>query len=280
VGVLLGGWRLRAFSDTITKAERPQAGRRPGVARLRPWKGVPMKRILRYPWPALVLLATVSCATYNSAAMESVGDVAVISIQCQRLIDMGGDKEWAATAKVWARSEAFDLAPAAAHVRSDLFGAYARSLPFTLVGEQLLLTSEVYQGLGSSGIKLLPVNEVTVPAGYFPVSNDNQKGVKDLIARFPEVQGFLWVEVSYALLKKTEFLGTGFASMRADLTVTILDRRGRGILRHTESAEDADEFRIPVIGKLRLTDVSSAALRATSRASAKMAQWLEEKGVR
>ena len=48
-----------------------------------------MKRTMRYLLPALALLATVSCATYNTAAMQSVGDVAVISIQCNRLVDDG-----------------------------------------------------------------------------------------------------------------------------------------------------------------------------------------------
>ncbi len=101
--------------------------------------------------------------------------MAVVSIQCDRLVDMGDDKEFTATAKVWVTNEAFDLAPAAAHVGTDLFGAYARSLPFTLIGERRLLDSEVYQGLGSGGIELMPVKEVTVPPGYLPVSLDNRK---------------------------------------------------------------------------------------------------------
>ena len=145
-----------------------------------------MKRTVRYLLPALALLATVSCATYDTAAMQSVGDVAVISIQCNRLVATGDDKEWAATAKVWAGSDAFDLVPSAARISTDLFGAYTRSLPFKLVGERTLLDSEAYQGLGSGGIKLLPAKEVTVPTGHLPLSLDNRKGINEVIARFPE----------------------------------------------------------------------------------------------
>jgi hypothetical protein len=234
-----------------------------------------MKRTMRYLLPTLALLATVSCATYDRVAMQSAGDVAVISIQCNRLVATGDDKEWAATAKVWAGSDAFDLAPSAARISTDLFGAYMRSLPFKLVGERTLLDSEAYQGLGSGGIKLLPAKEVTVPTGYLPLSLDNRKGIDEVIARFPEVNGFLWAEVTYTLVKKNNFHGTSDAAMGADLTLTILDRRGRGILRHTESAEDDVELRVISIGMLRMPDVVSAAARATARVSAKMARWLQ-----
>lgn len=239
-----------------------------------------MRPVFRIVLGAAMVCATVSCATYNKAAMRSVGDVAVISIQCSRLVDMGEDTEWAGAAKEWVRSERFDLVPAAARVRSDLFNTYARSLPFTLAEEQPLLDSEVYQGLGSGGIALLPEREVAVPAGYLPVSLDDGKGVQELIARFPEVNGFLWTEVTYTLVKKTEFHGTYIAAMRADLTVTILDRRGRGILRHTEFSEDELEFRIVAIGTLKIPDVASAIVRATARASANMARWLEARNAR
>ena len=178
-----------------------------------------MKRTLRYLLPALVILATVSCATYNRAAVQSVGDVAVVSIQCRRLVGTGDQTGWAGTAKFWARSESFDLAPAAARIRSDLFGAYARSLPFTLVDEQALLGSDAYQGLGSDGITLLPAKDMTLPSGYLPVSLDDRKGVKELISRFPEVQGFLWAEVAYTLAKRGDFMGVEIARMRADLTI-------------------------------------------------------------
>ena len=143
-----------------------------------------------------------------------------------------------------------------------------------------LLDSEAYQGLGAAGIALIPAKAVTVPPGYLPVPLDNRRAVSGLIARFPDVTGFLWAEVAYTLVKKNTFHGTVTAAMRADLTLTVLDRTGRGILRHTESAEDPSDMRIPAISYLKLSDVSSAAFRATSRASALMARWLEGKSVR
>jgi len=239
-----------------------------------------MKRTTGNLLLAIALLATVSCATYNGKAMQSVGEAAVISIQCNRLVDMGSDKEFEAIAKLWVKSEAFDLGLAAARVNSDLFGAYARSLPFKLIGEQRLLSSDTYKAIGSGGIAMIPAQQVNVPPGYFPVSLDNSKGVRELIARFPEVNGFVWVEVRYALVKNSTFVGTVIASMRADLTLTVLDRSGRGVLRHTETGEDPDDLRIPDIGYVKPSYVAAAAVRATARASAAMARWLEAKGAR
>ena len=121
---------------------------------------------------------------------------------------------------------------------------------------------------------------MTLPAGYLPVPVDNRKAVKELISRFPEVNGFLWAEVTYTLVPKVQFKGIETASMRADLTITILDRKARGILRHTEIAEDDTEIRISAIGMLRTADIASAAARATARVSAGMARWLEDRSSR
>jgi hypothetical protein len=239
-----------------------------------------MKRTTRYLLPAIALLATVSCATYNGKAMQSIGEVAVVSIQCSRLVDASADSGWKGTVKAWARSEKFDLAPAASRLRTDLFGAFAKSLPFTLVGEQVLLNSEAYRGLDDGVIKMLPAKDVTLPTGYLPVSLQSRKNMKELAARFPAVDGFALVEVTYSLLKKDTFQGFDFAAMRADLTVTILDRKGRGMLRHTELAEDSTQFRIGGIQMVRIEDAAAAAVRATARASTEMARWLEAKAAR
>ena len=239
-----------------------------------------MKRTMRCLLPAIALLATVSCATYNGKAMQAIGEVAVISIQCNRIVDTSAVSSGSGTARAWMKSESFDLAPAASSVRSDVYGAYARSLPFTLVDEQVLLNSEAYLGLGDGLIEMLPAREVTLPAGYLPVTLDSRRNVKELIARFPDVNGFLWAEVTYTLLKKDSFMGFDFVTMRADLTLTVLDRKGRGILRHTELVEDQTEFKIGGMSMLKIDQVAAAVARATTRASTAMARWLEAKGAR
>jgi hypothetical protein len=239
-----------------------------------------MMRTVRYLLPVLVLLGAASCATYNAKVLQSVGDVAVISIQCRRLVETGGVSGWESTAKAWAKSEAFDLVPAASRVRSDVFGVYADSLPCSFVDEQELLASEAYQGLGSDGVAMLSRKEFSLPEGYLPVSSDSRKGVQKLISRLPEAEGFLWAEVTYSLDLKDEFIGFQFATMKATLTLTILDRRGRGALRHTEIADDPTDLRIGGIGAMSYADVASAAMRATTQASAAMARWLEDHAAR
>jgi hypothetical protein len=251
-----------------------------GAAGSRPRKGVVMKRTIRYLLSVFAVLATVSCATYGGKAMRSIGEVAVISIQCNRIVDASADSAWKGSARAWPKSEKFDLGPAAARLRSDIFGAYAASLPFTLVDEQSLLSSEAYLGLGDGTIVMRSAKDTTLPTGYLPVSSKGRTSLKELIARFPDVNGFLWAEVSYTFVKKRTFTGFDFAAMRADLTVTVLDRNGRGILRHTEIAEDPTEFRIAAIQMVRAEDVAASANRATARASAAMAGWLEAKGSR
>lgn len=240
-----------------------------------------MKRTIGFLLPSLALLATVSCATlYDTEALRSVGSVAVISIQASRSIIVEGDNELANAARAWARGDTLDLVPAAERVRSDLFGRLESPLPFTLEAELSLLASEAYQGLGADGIELLSPRQAAVPPGYLAVPLAKRKVVKELIDRFPDMNGFLWAEVSYTLLVKNVFMGTLFATVRADYTITVVDRGARTILRHTESEEDSTEMRIPAVSALRTSDVAAAALRATGRAGADMASWLEARGAR
>lgn len=239
-----------------------------------------MKRITGSLLLAIALLATVSCATYNGNAMQSVGEVAVVSIQCRRLIDTSAEDSWKGVAKSWAKSESLDLSFAALRITTDVFGSYARSLPFTLIGEQALLNSEAYQGLGDGAIKMLPAKDFTLPSGYHALPLNSRAAVKELIARLPDADGFLWAEVAYSLVKKGSFKGFDFMTLRADLTVTVLDRRGRGMLRHTEIAEDEKEFRVGGLAMVRTEEIVAAVVRATERASTQMSRWLAAKGAR
>jgi hypothetical protein len=239
-----------------------------------------MKRILGYLLPALSMLALVSCQTYNATVLRSIGNVAVVSVQCGRLLDTGDDAELSAAAKMWARTEDFDLSSAAGQIRHDVFSVYARSFPFTLSDERPLLDSDAYKGLASGAIGLLTERQVTVPTGYLPLSIDDTKGIKELIARFPDVNGFLWAEVTYALQKTNDRIGFTTVRMRADLTITILDRRGRAILRHTQATQSASDMRIYVVAAMNLADVAEEAARATEKASADMADWLVRQSAR
>ena len=240
-----------------------------------------MKRTIRCLLPSLALLATVSCATlYDTEALQSVGNVAVISIQAHRNVVVEGDDDLATAARGWARGDSLDLVPAAERVRSDLFGRLESPLPFTLAAELSLLASEAYQGLGADGIELLSPRQAAVPPGYLAVPPAKRNVVKELIARFPDVDGFLWAEVSYTIVVKNVFMGTLFATMRADLTITVVDRSARTILRHMESAEDPTEMKIPVVSVLKTSEVAAAALRATGRAGTDMASWLEARSAR
>lgn len=230
---------------------------------------------------ALAILATVSCATqYQTDAVRSLGTVAVVSVRCDRLIDMGGNKDFQNAAKLWARSETFDLAPAAARIRSDVFGTYARFLPFRLADERELLESEGYRSLASDGVALLSAREASVPPGYLAVANARRRDVAETIARLPAADGYLWAEVRFSLVTRSEFMGTVYASMRADLTVTVYDRAARAILSRTEYAEDPAEMRIPLIGMANPADFAAGALRAAGRASLKLADWLEGRAAR
>ena len=238
-----------------------------------------MKRFPKLLLPALALAGTISCQTYDGAALQAVRTVAVVSVQCDRRIDVAEFENFDSTARGWTRSERFDLSPALARIDSAIFSTYARSLPFAFVPERQLLAAPEYQALGTDGTTLRDERAIAVPEGYvrLPASAE---AAKTLAARLPDADGFLWAQVSYKLLKKDEFEGTLYARMRADLTLTVYDRKGRAMLRHVAAGIDSTVLEIVTLGIMPASDFSAAAIRATALAGADMARWLEDRAAR
>ncbi len=233
-----------------------------------------MKRFLKLLLPAFALAAAFSCQTYNEAALGAVRSAAVVSIRFDRLVDVSAFPHYASTARGWAKSAAFDLSPAAARIDSAIFSSYVRSFSFTMVPERQVLDAPEYQALRTDGTKLLDERAVTVPEGYAAIPA-TAASAKVLAERFPDVDAFLWAETTYTMLKKDEFKGTEFARLEAALTVTVFDRGGRVLVRHTVVAEDSSDIRIVTIAVIPASDFAAAAVRATASASVDMARWLE-----
>lgn len=238
-----------------------------------------MKWFLKLLLPALALVVTISCQTYDRAMLQEVRTVAVVSIQCDRRVDVAEFRTFDSTARGWARSETFDLSPAVARIDSSVFSTYARSLPFSFVPEQQLLAAPEYQALATDGTTLRDERAIAVPEGYVRLPA-GAEAAKTLAARLPDVDGFLWAQVTYKLLKKDEFEGTLYARMRADLTLTVFDRQGRALLRHVASGIDSTVLEIAVLSIMPASDFSTAAIRATALAGADMARWLEDQAGR
>jgi hypothetical protein len=238
-----------------------------------------MKRVLGSLAAALALLVMVSCQTYKGAALQAIRTVAVVSIQCDRRIDVTGFEKFDSTARGWLKSEGFDFSPAAARLDSAVFSTYTRSFSSAFLPERQVLDAPGYQALGTDGTKLLDARAIAMPEGYVAIPA-TAASAKTLAERFPDVDAFLWVQTTYTLLKKDAFKGTEFARMRADLTVTILDRQGRAVLRHTVAVEDSTELRIVTVGIMPAADFAAAAIRATASASVEMARWLEDRAAR
>jgi hypothetical protein len=158
-----------------------------------------MKRFLMTSLVALVLSAAFSCQTYNGTALQAVQTVAVVSIQCDRRIDVSGFANFESTARGWMKSEAFDLSPAVARLDSAVFTAYARSVRFAFVPERQLLDTPEYQAIGTDGTKLLDERAIAVPEGYVRLSA-TAASAKMLAERLPDADGFLWAQVTYTLV--------------------------------------------------------------------------------
>jgi hypothetical protein len=246
-----------------------------------------MKRFIGILLAALAMLAMVSCQTWNGAALRKVRSVAVVSIQFDRNVDVSGFQNYDSTPRggwvKWAdfdlmvrglvTSADFDLAPAAATIDAEIFSVWPRSFTSAFVPERQVLDAPEYRALLTDGTKLLDRRAFTVPEGYVAIPS-NAASVKVLAGRFPDADAFLWVKTTYRLLPRSELARTVFARMRADLTVTLFDRGGRVVLRHTESAEDSTDISVYMFG-FSDSKSSAAAVRATAAASVEMARWLE-----
>ncbi len=221
---------------------------------------------------ALLLL---SCATLEKGQVAGVEDAALISIYCDKRIDMSDFKGLAALVSQLAQDKAFQLKPLAVKMRDDLFGRYAAGLPFKLLAEKQVIGAPVYRTFETQKFSL---NKVfyDAPDGYvfYPLSDD--VAYKVLLDAFPEVGAFMVCSANFKLTKEFAIAGFGTARVNSYVTILALDRNRKVILRKVTWAASDETIKFALGGVFDASQILPLCIQATDKAAKKFEVWFSK----
>jgi len=224
---------------------------------------------------ALAALLSLSCATLEKTQVASVEEAALISIYCDKRIDMSDFGGLAALVNQLAQDKSFQLKPLAVKLRDDMFGKYAAGLPFKLVPEAQVIGAHAYRTFETQKFSL---NKAfyDAPDGYvfYPLNDDVAYRV--LLDAFPDVAAFMVCGAYFKLTKEFAIAGFGTARVTSYVTVLVLDRNRQVILRKSTYAGSDDTIKFALGGVFDASEILPLCVQATDKAARKFEAWFSK----
>jgi len=198
-----------------------------------------MKKLL---FTALTLLLAVSL-TYGQKKK-----VAVVTFYVDKHIDfsgLDGNAALAASVASLADDPSFDLTPALNKFHDAFFGELAKSFPFELVDEGMVIGNEAYKAYENIGTDKADEDQklfqyYIAQEGYKPlievakVSNDKYRAELQMLEIFGDVDGVMFVRLDYSFVQKMAVGGTGSAGIAAWTRVKLWNRNGDKVFAKNE----------------------------------------------
>jgi hypothetical protein len=217
-------------------------------------------------------LLSFSCATLEKTQVAGVEEAALISIYCDKRIDMSDFGGLAALVNQVAQDQAFQLKPLAVKLRDDMFGKYAAGLPFKLIAEDRVIGAPAYRTFETQKFSL---NKAfyDAPDGYvfYPLNDDVAYRV--LLDAFPGVEAFMVCSAYFKLTKEFSIAGFGTARVTSFVTVLALDRNRQVILRKSTYAASDQTIKFALGGVFDADKILPLCVQATDKAARKFEAW-------
>jgi hypothetical protein len=224
---------------------------------------------------AVAALLSLSCATLEKGQVAGVEEAALISIYCDKRIDMSDFGGLAALVNQLAQDKSFQLQPLAVKLRDDMFGKYAAGLPFKLVAESQVIGAPAYRTFETQKFSL---NKAfyDAPDGYvfYPLNDDVAYRV--LLDAFPGVEAFMVCSAYFKLTKEFSIAGFGTARVTSFVTVLALDRNRQVILRKSTYAGSDDTIKFALGGVFDASEILPLCVQATDKAARKFEAWFSK----
>lgn len=224
-----------------------------------------------------------SCTSVKSTQLNTIEDVAVVSMSVDNHIDMSGFVGLITFSKELAVSGELDLSVVTDTIRDKVFLEYATLFPFQLIDEQKVVGAEGYQNYRQQDSKAAiarnlmfqtyPGYQVLHPRKY------NERKIMSLFDVLPsETDAVMFINTSYELKKQMASYGMGTAKVRANLDLFLINREGEVVMKAFKS-DYADGFiKFAISGtEMDTSKVRDMCINATGHAFDKMATFLTRK---
>jgi hypothetical protein len=190
-----------------------------------------------------------SCATIDKNAIAMVKNAAVVSVYCDKRLDMSDFSGMASAIAALAQNEQFDLSAITTKLKDSLFNDYAKALPFKIMDEQTVIGAANYaEKAKSTGVFQMSEAVVNLPQGYKAISILDKKTILAMFEAVPGADAGIIMSVSFKLRKVFEIAGFGTAKVESVVTLMIKDKNYKTVLYRTEVASSSDQIKFALGG--------------------------------
>lgn len=141
---------------------------------------------------------------------------------------------------------------------NKLYNEFSKSFPFELIPEEEVLNREGYANILDNTSEQFKYKDyqVTLPEDrpYKPILSfgiiANNKAIENAIALFPEADGVMIAYLSYSLVKETEIMGFGTATVRAYINLKLHDKNNKVVLKLKEGAKSNKKIKFALGGSV------------------------------
>jgi hypothetical protein len=225
---------------------------------------------------ATLLLALGTAGRMKQGKVKKLEEVAVISVFCDKRIDMSDFKSLSSAANELAQNEGFNLKPIAEKLRDDIFSRYSPGFPFAVKEEDSVIQSSAYEKLAA---RKFDANRLffASPDGYVVIRYTEKKEFKALLDDYPDSEAFLFCAADFRLEKTSSLMGFGTAKVKSNVEITAVDRKQNLIMKKTSNASSDDTIKFSLGGVFDASQVEPLCIQATEKAAEKFEEWFADK---
>jgi hypothetical protein len=225
---------------------------------------------------ALLFLSLLVIASTSVFAQKK--KVAVVTFYVDKNINFSGLNENAALAGAvasLAEDPNFDLNSALNQFHDAFFGELAKSMPFELIDEGIVINNEAYKSYDNIGTDAADEDKKLFQhyiayEGYKPlievakVSNDKYRAELQMLEIFgDEVDGVMFVRLDYSFIQKLAVGGTGTAGIAAWTRIKLWNKDGDKVFAKNEQGTSKKSVPIaggiPVMKPAKIQDLCESA---------------------
>ena len=161
--------------------------------------------------------------------------VAVVTFYANKYIEAderlaGGAQLTAAISKL-SKDDDFNLKPTLDKFHKAFFEEFAEEFPFELIEESDVLNNEDYKNYVRRDTSYNFLNNSLSMEGYnlYDVSFVYKKDLEKMIEIFDDVDGFMFVYISYKISPKISVGGMGTAGIAANITIKVWNKEAKKV---------------------------------------------------
>jgi hypothetical protein len=160
----------------------------------------------------------------------------------------GANAALAGTIAMMAKDSNFNLKPVLVKFGNLFFTEYSKSFPFELMAEDQVIGNNAYKSYRTFDTSGFYYQNCLLRPGYnlLTVASTYKKDLNQMIAAFPGIDGFMFVDLSFEISPKVVIGGMGSAGVSAFASIKIWNKNGEKVVQVWEYS--MSDGTVPVVG--------------------------------